>query len=37
MGDLLIVRLRIPNEFIAGNDIVEGAISEENTLSQILH
>ena len=37
VNDPLIVRLRIPYEFIAGNDIVEGGISEENTLSQILH
>lgn len=35
--DPLIVRLRIPYEFLVGDDIVDDGISDENTMLQILH
>jgi len=36
-NDPIIVRLRIPYEFLDGDDIVNDGISEENTMLQILH
>jgi hypothetical protein len=36
-NDPLIVTLRIPYEFLVGDDIVNDGISEENTMLQILH